>query len=38
MIDRREMMKRTGLAALATGFGSATAFALDTVTLPFDNG
>src|ERR1700730_11898792 len=38
MIDRREMMKRTGLAALTTGFGSATAFALDTVTLPFDNG
>src|ERR1700724_3777443 len=38
MIDRREMMKRAGLAALATGFGPATAFALDTVTLPFDNG
>src|SRR3984893_15924395 len=38
MIDRREMMKRTGLAALTTGFGSATAFALDTVTLPFNNG
>jgi len=38
MIDRREIMKRAGLAALATSFGSATAFALDTVTLPFDNG
>src|ERR1700719_1317368 len=38
MLDRRELMKRAGLAALATGFGPATAFALDTVTLPFDNG
>ena len=38
MLDRREMMKRAGMAALATGFGSAKAFALDTVTLPFDNG
>ena len=39
MIDRREMMKRAGMAALATGFGSANAFALDGgVTLPFDNG
>src|ERR1700682_504283 len=37
MINRREMMKRAGLAALATGFGSATAFALDTVTLPFNS-
>jgi len=38
MLDRREIMKRAGLAALATGFGSARAFALDTVTLPLDNG
>jgi sulfite dehydrogenase len=38
MIDRRELMKRAGMAALATGFGSAKAFALETVTLPFDNG
>jgi sulfite dehydrogenase len=43
MLDRREMMKRAGMAALATGFGasglgSSKAFALDTVTLPFDNG
>lgn len=42
MLDRREMMKRVG-AGLAT-FGAAAslapikAFALDTVTLPFDNG
>ena len=38
MLDRREMMKRAGMAALATGFGSFRALALDTVTLPFDNG
>src|SRR5712691_5014374 len=38
MLDRREVMKRAGMAALAAGFGSAKAFALDTVTLPFDNG
>jgi sulfite dehydrogenase len=38
MIDRREMMKRAGLGALATGFSSIRALALDTVTLPFDNG
>src|SRR5438046_7468326 len=38
MLDRREMMKRAAMAALAAGFGSAKAFALDTVTLPFDNG
>src|SRR6266436_1302690 len=38
MLDRREMMKRAAMAALATGFGSVKAFALDTVTLPFDNG
>jgi sulfite dehydrogenase len=38
MLDRRELMKRAGMAAFATGFTSAKAFALDTVTLPFDNG
>src|SRR6266478_2445766 len=38
MLERREMMKRAAMAALATGFGSVKAFALDTVTLPFDNG
>src|ERR1022692_2402122 len=38
MLDRREMMKRAGIAALATSFGSVRALALDTVTLPFDNG
>jgi DMSO/TMAO reductase YedYZ molybdopterin-dependent catalytic subunit len=38
MLDRREMMKRAAMTALATGFGSARAFALDAVTLPFGNG
>jgi DMSO/TMAO reductase YedYZ molybdopterin-dependent catalytic subunit len=38
MLDRREVIKRAGMAALATGFGSIKASALDTVTLPFDNG
>src|SRR6266702_8879693 len=38
MLDRRELMKRAGMAALATGLGSQKAFALDTVTLPFDDG
>ena len=38
MLDRRDLMKRAGLAALVTGLGSRSAFALDTVTLPFDNG
>ncbi len=39
MLDRREMLKRAGLAALATGLGSSRAFALDSsVMLPFDNG
>src|SRR5438128_4948078 len=38
MLDRRELMKGAGMAALAAGFGSAKALALDTVTLPFDNG
>jgi sulfite dehydrogenase len=38
MLDRRELMKRAGMTALATGFGSVKAFALDTVTLPIGNG
>jgi sulfite dehydrogenase (cytochrome) subunit A len=38
MLDRRQLMKQAGLAAVATGFGSFRALALDTVTLPFDNG
>ena len=40
MLDRREMMKRAGTAALgaAAGLTSVRAFALDTVTLPFENG
>ncbi len=38
MLDRRDLMKRAGLAALVTGLGSRSAFALDTVTLPFGNG
>src|SRR5947209_18706300 len=40
MFDRRELMKRAGLAALgaAAGLNSIKAFALDTVKLPFDNG
>ena len=38
MLDRREVLKHAGMAALATGFGSLKAFAQDTMTLPFDNG
>src|SRR3954454_9893223 len=38
MLDRREWMKRAGMAALATGFASQRAFADDTVTLPIGNG
>jgi len=38
MLDRRELIKRAGIAAFATGFAPARALALDTVTLPFDNG
>ncbi len=37
MIDRRDMMKRAGLATLAAGFSPVRALA-ETVTLPFDNG
>jgi sulfite dehydrogenase (cytochrome) subunit A len=38
MFDRRELLKRAGLAAIAAGFGSSRAFAVEAVTLPFDNG
>ena len=38
MLDRRELMKRAGMTALVTGLGASRALALDTVTLPFDNG
>src|SRR3954451_323482 len=38
MLDRREWMKHAGIAALVTGFGSRGPLALDTVTLPIDNG
>jgi sulfite dehydrogenase (cytochrome) subunit A len=38
MLNRRELMQRAGLAAMATGLSAKGAFALETVTLPFDNG
>jgi sulfite dehydrogenase len=39
VLDRRGLLKRAGIAALATGLGPARVFALDTtVMLPFDNG
>jgi sulfite dehydrogenase (cytochrome) subunit A len=38
MLDRREIMKRAGMVALATGFGSSRVSALETVTLPIGNG
>ena len=39
MMDRRELLKRTGLAVLAAGFSSSRAFAVDdAIDLPFDNG
>lgn len=38
MIDRREFLKRAGLAAIASGLSSSSAFALDEVMLPFENG
>jgi sulfite dehydrogenase (cytochrome) subunit A len=38
MLDRRELLKRAGLAAIATGLGPSRAFALDWERLPFDNG
>ena len=38
MLDRRQLLTRAGLAAVATSVGSFRALALDSVTLPFDNG
>jgi sulfite dehydrogenase (cytochrome) subunit A len=38
MIDRRELLKRAGLAALTAGLPLSRALALDSVTLPFENG
>src|SRR5689334_20916848 len=38
MLNRRELMQRAGMAALASGLSSNGAFALETVALPFDNG
>ena len=38
MLNRRQLMIRAGLAAMATGFSSFRATAQDSVTLPFDNG
>lgn len=38
MIDRRDLLKGAGMAALVTSLGSSRALALDTVTLPFGNG
>src|SRR5215475_12662207 len=38
MLDRRELIRRAGLAAFATGLAPAKALALETVTLPFENG
>ena len=38
MLDRRQLIARAGMAALASGFGSVRALALDTVTLPIGNG
>src|SRR5436305_13741997 len=37
-LDRREIMKRAGSAARATGFGSSSGWALETMTLPIGNG
>ncbi len=38
MIDRRDLLKGAGLAALASSFGPPAAWASDTVSLPFGNG
>src|SRR5438477_12638042 len=38
MLDRREMMKRAAVAALATGFSSSKLLALQSTTLPIGNG
>jgi len=37
MLNRRDLLKHAGMR-LATGLASQRALALDTVTLPFDNG
>ncbi|MGJ5088091.1 molybdopterin-dependent oxidoreductase [Bradyrhizobium sp. HKCCYLRH1065] len=37
-MDRRDLLKGAGLAALLGGFGATRALAEDTVTLPFANG
>src|ERR1700740_348937 len=38
MLDRRELLKRAGMTAGASALPVTKAFALDTVTLPIDNG
>jgi len=38
MIDRRDLLKGAGMAAVMTSLGASKALALDTVTLPFGNG
>ena len=38
MLNRRELMKRSSMAALVTGLDMSRAHALEMVTLPFDNG
>src|ERR1700755_3118113 len=38
MMDRRELIQRAGMAALVTGFGAVKAFALETVSWPFETG
>ncbi|WFU42075.1 molybdopterin-dependent oxidoreductase [Bradyrhizobium sp. CB82] len=38
MIDRRDLLKGAGLAAIAATLSSTKTLALDTVTLPFANG
>ncbi|WP_291619224.1 twin-arginine translocation signal domain-containing protein, partial [Bradyrhizobium sp.] len=38
MIDRRDLLKGAGLAAMAAALSSTKALALDAVTLPFANG
>ncbi|MGJ4887348.1 molybdopterin-dependent oxidoreductase [Bradyrhizobium sp. HKCCYLRH3099] len=38
MIDRRDLLKGAGLAALLGGLGASRALAEDSVTLPFANG
>ncbi len=38
MLDRRELLRRAGFTAIATGLGSSRSLAIETVTLPFENG